>query len=47
MYYRNKKIEVSKVKQIEDKYARFDYAKTKVDIVSGIRGYREIIKDCR
>jgi hypothetical protein len=47
MYYKSKVVDVSKVKQFEDKYFRFDYTKTKIDIVSGLRGYKEIIKDCR
>lgn len=47
MYYKNKKVEVSKVKQIEDKYFRFDYGQTKIDVVSGLRGTKDTIKDCR
>lgn len=47
MYYKSKSVEVSNFKQIEDKYARFDYGCTKVDLASGIRGLKEKIRDCR
>lgn len=49
MYYKNGKRnkQVSKVYQSEDRNERFDYDKTRVDILSGIIGYREKIRDSR
>jgi hypothetical protein len=47
MYYKSKAIDVSKVKQNEDKYFRFDYTKTRIDVASALRGYKETIKDSR
>lgn len=47
MYYKRKNIEVSNIKQVEDKDFRFDYCKTKIDLASGIRGDRDKISDCR
>jgi ribosomal protein S18 len=49
MYYKNRKRnkEVSKVYQSEDRNERFDYDKTRIDILSGIIGYREKIRDSR
>lgn len=47
MYNKSKLIEVSNVKQIEDKYFRFEYDKASVDIGSGIRGLDNKIRDCR
>jgi hypothetical protein len=47
MYYSGKSIDVSTSKQNEDKYFRFDYTKTRIDVASALRGYKEIIKDSR
>jgi hypothetical protein len=47
MFNKRKMNEVSIVKQNEDKYARVDYNKAKVDIGSGIRGNKDKIMDCR
>lgn len=47
MYYKDKKVEVSAIKQVEDKNHRFDYGKVTMDLTSGIRGESNNIKDFR
>jgi hypothetical protein len=47
MYNNNKKYEVSKAKQKEDKYLRFDYDKVLIDFPSMIRGNKTNIEDSR
>lgn len=47
MYNNNKKYEVSKAKQKEDKYLRFDYNKILIDFPSGIRGNKTNMEDSR
>lgn len=47
MYYKGKKVDVSKFKQIEDKFSRFEYEKIRIDVASGLRGLDEKIKDSR
>ncbi|WP_159945773.1 hypothetical protein [Caloramator fervidus] len=47
MYYEHKKIEVSTIKQKEDKLLRFDYDKCKVNLESFIIGENEKIKEAR
>jgi hypothetical protein len=47
LYYKDKRPEVSSVKQREDKYSRFDYGKVRVDFSSGLVGENQNIKDSR
>jgi hypothetical protein len=47
LFYKGKHIDVSNIKQKEDKYERFDYGKVRVDYSSLIVGENENIKDSR
>lgn len=47
MYYKHKKVEVSTIKQPEDKAVRCDYEKLKCEELSGIRGSVDKILDSR
>jgi hypothetical protein len=47
MYHKLKYQNVSTLKQREDKYSRFDYSKTSINIPSGLVGIEGNIKDCR
>jgi len=47
LYYKHKKVEVSTIKQPEDKATRVDYEKQKCEELSGIRGTVDRILDSR